>query len=145
MTIRNLSRSFALGIAAVVLTAGIPAPTKAQQSIPAPVTLGNSDLGGVVTGARGPEAGVWVIAETADLPTQPMCDRTRAFDLGRHCYQWVEPAKYCVPHSRWKIQVRYTAICGLGFRINRAAVAIKRIVVPSIVKLGPLPVSVRLG
>src|SRR5687768_6352272 len=25
---------------------------------------------GVVTGARGPEAGVWVIAETSDLPTK---------------------------------------------------------------------------
>jgi hypothetical protein len=29
-----------------------------------------SDLGGVVTGANGPEAGVWVIAETTDLPTK---------------------------------------------------------------------------
>jgi hypothetical protein len=27
------------------------------------------DIGGVVTGPRGPEAGVWVIAETSDLPT----------------------------------------------------------------------------
>src|SRR3981189_3641744 len=28
------------------------------------------DIGGVVTGAKGPEAGVWVIAETKDLPTK---------------------------------------------------------------------------
>ena len=28
------------------------------------------DIGGVVTGANGPEAGVWVIAETHDLPTR---------------------------------------------------------------------------
>jgi len=28
------------------------------------------DITGVVTGARGPEAGVWVIAETSDLPTK---------------------------------------------------------------------------
>src|SRR3954466_6951796 len=28
------------------------------------------DIGGVVTGAKGPEAGVWVIAETNDLPTK---------------------------------------------------------------------------
>src|SRR5579872_6417843 len=27
-------------------------------------------IGGVVTGANGPEAGVWVIAETSDLPTK---------------------------------------------------------------------------
>src|SRR5216117_1822096 len=29
-----------------------------------------SDLGGTVTSANGPEAGVWVIAETTDLPTK---------------------------------------------------------------------------
>src|SRR5688572_31121983 len=29
----------------------------------------NDDITGVVTGASGPEAGVWVIAETSDLPT----------------------------------------------------------------------------
>ena len=28
------------------------------------------DIGGVVTGPRGPEAGVWVIAETTNLPTK---------------------------------------------------------------------------
>ena len=28
------------------------------------------DIGGVVTGKNGPEAGVWVIAETTDLPTR---------------------------------------------------------------------------
>ena len=27
-------------------------------------------IGGVVTGPKGPEAGVWVIAETTDLPTK---------------------------------------------------------------------------
>jgi hypothetical protein len=31
---------------------------------------GESDLGGVVTSAKGPEAGAWVIAETTDLPTK---------------------------------------------------------------------------
>src|SRR5215211_4800362 len=30
----------------------------------------SDDITGVVTGARGPEAGVWVIAETSDLPTK---------------------------------------------------------------------------
>jgi len=32
--------------------------------------VGTSDLGGVVNGPKGPEAGVWVIAETTDLPTK---------------------------------------------------------------------------
>src|SRR6266850_2828843 len=34
------------------------------------VAIDNDDVGGVVTGARGPEAGVWVIAETRSTPTR---------------------------------------------------------------------------
>jgi len=34
------------------------------------VRIDADDIGGVVTGAKGPEAGVWVIAETKDLPTK---------------------------------------------------------------------------
>src|ERR1041384_1767488 len=32
--------------------------------------IDNDDIGGVVTGAQGPEAGVWVIAETRSTPTK---------------------------------------------------------------------------
>ena len=34
------------------------------------VAVDADDIGGVVTGPNGPEAGVWVIAETTDLPTK---------------------------------------------------------------------------
>ena len=34
------------------------------------VAIDNDDIGGVVMNANGPEAGVWVIAETTDLPTR---------------------------------------------------------------------------
>jgi len=34
------------------------------------VAVDADDIGGVVTSAKGPEAGVWVIAETTDLPTK---------------------------------------------------------------------------
>src|SRR5687767_3672091 len=34
------------------------------------VAIDADDIGGVVTGPKGPEAGVWVIAETMDLPTR---------------------------------------------------------------------------
>src|SRR5687767_12040113 len=34
------------------------------------VRIDNDDIGGVVTSTKGPEAGVWVIAETTDLPTR---------------------------------------------------------------------------
>src|SRR4051812_48158702 len=36
----------------------------------AAVAIDNDDIGGVVTGAQGPEAGVWVIAETTNLPSR---------------------------------------------------------------------------
>jgi hypothetical protein len=42
----------------------------AQQRGAAAVAVDANDIGGVVTGAHGPEAGVWVIAETSDLPTR---------------------------------------------------------------------------
>jgi hypothetical protein len=54
----------AIGIASVVLAA--PTQLRAQTA----VAIDNDDIGGVVTGARGPEAGVWVIAETTELPTK---------------------------------------------------------------------------
>ena len=34
------------------------------------VPIDADDIGGVVTGPKGPEAGVWVIAETTELPTK---------------------------------------------------------------------------
>ncbi len=36
----------------------------------AAIPIDPDDIAGVVTGPRGPEAGVWVIAETSDLPTK---------------------------------------------------------------------------
>src|SRR5712675_1235311 len=61
-----------LGVAPIALAsvlAGAPAQLSAQQAPPG-VSIGATDLGGVVSGPNGPEAGVWVIAETRDLPTR---------------------------------------------------------------------------
>jgi len=44
--------------------------TSTQQGSPAAVPIDGDDIAGVVTGEKGPEAGVWVIAETVDLPTR---------------------------------------------------------------------------
>ena len=40
------------------------------QSSSQAVRIDDDDIGGVVAGPNGPEAGVWVIAETSDLPTR---------------------------------------------------------------------------
>src|SRR3982750_2132636 len=53
---------------AALLCAAMTTPAAAQGGTQ--VRIDADDIGGVVTGAKGPEAGVWVIAETADLPTR---------------------------------------------------------------------------
>ena len=50
----------------VVLVAGVSACVQPGES----VEIDGDDIGGVVSGTDGPEAGVWVIAETMDLPTR---------------------------------------------------------------------------
>ena len=51
------------------LFAGFMSAPLAQQAGSA-VAIDDDDIGGVVTSAKGPEAGVWVIAETAGLGDQ---------------------------------------------------------------------------
>jgi hypothetical protein len=53
----------ATGIAGLLCITAVPVFAESA-------TIGETDLGGVVTSANGPEAGVWVIAETIDLPTK---------------------------------------------------------------------------
>ncbi|MBV8507216.1 MAG: hypothetical protein JOZ11_15580, partial [Alphaproteobacteria bacterium] len=53
-----------------MVAAGVPDQLRAQQS-PAPaVAIDDDDIGGVVTSRFGPEAGVWVIAQTTELGTR---------------------------------------------------------------------------
>jgi len=58
--------TIAVGIAAFLTF--YPMDLGSQQK--AAVAIDKDDMGGVVTSANGPEAGVWVIAETTDLPTK---------------------------------------------------------------------------
>jgi hypothetical protein len=41
-----------------------------QSFAASPIKISSKDIGGVVSSSKGPEAGVWVIAETTDLPTK---------------------------------------------------------------------------
>src|SRR5499433_3752471 len=68
------TRVFSIGMVAIgiaVLLSAWPATwLSAQPAQPAAVQIDNDDIGGVVTSKNGPEAGVWVIAETTDLGTR---------------------------------------------------------------------------
>src|SRR6266849_7390106 len=58
-------------VSLAVLLAAWPAPRPSAQQAPhVAVQIDNDDIGGVVTSKSGPEAGVWVIAETTDLGTR---------------------------------------------------------------------------
>jgi hypothetical protein len=66
--IRTWKASFAFMIAAALLAAVF---TSLQgQAVPQAPPIDGDDIAGVVTGPRGPEAGVWVIAETRETPTR---------------------------------------------------------------------------
>ncbi len=65
MTRRSLP--LVLGVAvSIALVSGVLARSQPQSAVSA-VAIDADDIGGVVTGPAGPEAGVWVIAETRDL------------------------------------------------------------------------------
>src|SRR5258707_9486005 len=61
---------------AIPLLSGMPADRAQAQQPPAPraanqaVAIDGDDIGGTVTSRVGPEAGIWVIAETRDLGTR---------------------------------------------------------------------------
>jgi hypothetical protein len=68
-TLRMLSSGLLAVGCAVIVTVSL-AGTGARQATAQAVSIDADDVGGVVTGPKGPEAGVWVIAETTDLPTK---------------------------------------------------------------------------
>src|ERR1043166_869997 len=66
MTTKTAARAALLTTSfAALLTAAFATEACAQA-----VRIDADDIGGVVTSAKGPEAGVWVIAETRDTPTR---------------------------------------------------------------------------
>jgi hypothetical protein len=56
--------------AAVLLVGMLISPRAQSQSDAAAVPIGAKDIGGVVSSPQGREVGVWVIAETTELPAQ---------------------------------------------------------------------------
>ena len=86
-----------LGVAAIAIAAWLSSAGQlaAQQGATPAVAIDNDDIGGVVTGPNGPEAGVWVIAETTDLPTR-YAKMVVTDDQGRYVVPDLPKAKYKV-------------------------------------------------
>jgi len=73
MTTRRLVSGVSVGFVGIALALSVAVSligSTAQQAVSESIRIDDDDIGGVVTGPNGPEPGVWVIAETADLPTR---------------------------------------------------------------------------
>ena len=91
-TPRRRRAAAALTLCAALAAAVLgPPPSGAQNA----VAIDNDDIGGVVSGPSGPEAGVWVIAETHDLPTR-FAKIVVTDDQGRYVLPDLPTAKYQV-------------------------------------------------
>ena len=91
---RNGTLRFLVGAACLaILLPWIFAVSHAQQ--PQAVAIDSDDIGGVVTGPNGPEAGVWVIAETRDLEVRYI-KSVVTDDRGRYVVPDLPKAKYSV-------------------------------------------------
>src|SRR6478609_5273928 len=86
-------------VAIVLLAAGYPASMNAQQTggqqTGAAIQIDADDIGGVVTSRFGPEAGVWVIAETTELGTR-FARMVVTDEVGRYMIPDLPKAKYRV-------------------------------------------------
>src|SRR5215470_5574521 len=67
---RNFRPVYLAGIVGGVIAGYLILQTDLRGHANPPVKISSNDIGGVVASAKGPEAGVWVIAETTDLPTR---------------------------------------------------------------------------
>ena len=99
MTSKAQGLGFAALLFAAALLASLTVLTAGQQPPGAPagaaVAIDNDDIGGLVSGPQGPEAGVWVVAETRDLPTR-LIKSVVTDDRGRYVVPDLPTAQYDV-------------------------------------------------
>src|SRR5687768_6771737 len=85
-----------LGIAIVAIGAFLSlttTPSSSQQGVT--VSIDDNDIGGMVSSAKGAEAGVWVIAETTELPTK-FARMVVTDDRGRYLLPDLPKANYSI-------------------------------------------------
>lgn len=92
-----------------------------EQAASAAVTVDADDLGGVVTSAKGAEAGVWVIAETTDLPTK-FVKIVVTDDAGRYLLPDLPNARYRVWVRGYGLVDSPAVQVSPGTRVNLTAV-----------------------
>jgi len=91
MRLTSLLSLGAVAVPAFLATTSLRTPA----ATPHPIAAAENDIAGTVTGPRGPEAGVWVIAETTDLPTK-FVKIVVTDDRGRYVVPELPKANYSV-------------------------------------------------
>jgi streptogramin lyase len=109
--------------AAVALALGLahPASAPAEEGGQPPVESGARDIGGIVRSANGPEAGVWVIAETRDLGTR-FARMVVTDDAGRFVIPDLPAARYQVWVRGYGLVDSPKVASEIGQRLNLDAV-----------------------
>ena len=82
-------------VGSAVLLAASAVHLSSQQKNTATIHVDSDDIGGVVASVNGPEAGVWVIAETTELPTK-FVKIVVTDDQGRYVMPDLPKANYTV-------------------------------------------------
>ena len=95
---------------------------RAGQTPAGSVAIDGDDIGGVVTGAKGPEAGVWVIAETRDTPTR-LIKSVVTDDQGRYLVPDLPKGNYDVWVRGYGLVDSPKTKATPGTRVNLKAVA----------------------
>ncbi len=95
MRIKSMLHSVAMAFGLALILVVSMAPSVAQQGAVSPPSIDSNDVGGVVNGPDGPEAGVWVIAETKELGTR-FVKIVVTDDSGRYVLPDLPKASYSV-------------------------------------------------
>jgi hypothetical protein len=91
----RLKTKLCLSVAAICVASVLAAVPPTQLRAQTAIAIDADDIGGVVTGPNGPEAGVWVIAETTELPTK-YAKMVVTDDQGRYVIPDLPTADYSV-------------------------------------------------
>lgn len=110
--LRRLLTTLCLSVLALFLSTG----ARAQQ-----LDVRANEIGGVVTSTKGPEAGVWVIAETTDLPTK-FARIVVTDDQGRYLIPDLPAANYSVWVRGYGLVDSPKALAKPGMTLNHTAI-----------------------
>jgi hypothetical protein len=116
------SKTLLLGVGATLVVVGGAVALQQGWLGGGGIAIDDDDLAGVVSGPNGPEAGVWVIAETTDLPTK-YAKIVVTDDEGRYVVPDLPAANYSVWVRGYGLVDSEKAQSRPGAQLNLTAVA----------------------